>query len=223
MVFFNGDWNREDVAKTLSAPDVAFATWKLDGGITVQLWPESATQTFPELSNIIGAKPSGKAISKPHTIPPLSVAHWRIIDALLDSPTAPMKELVKETGLTPKTIRKHLQHMIQQEVIFVMPLLGSLADAGELVYHLAVWGKVSLNELRGALGDTFMIGEADDPPMKYLLCRADDLADVTSRTENTRKLPGVESVRVTLNRELMPSNEFVHSLVKQRISSASNH
>ncbi len=50
--------------------------------------------------------------------------------------------------------------------------------------------------------------------MKYLLCRASGLADVTSRIHMVRKLPGVVSVVITLNRELLVATEFAHSLVR---------
>ncbi len=106
------------------------------------------------------------------------LADWSIVDALLDEPTTPLNEVVKRTGLSPKTIRRHLQRMLDDEAIFIMPMLGSLADSGELVYHLAVTGTAGMSELRRALGDAFMVGGADKPPLKYLLCRADDLADV---------------------------------------------
>jgi len=47
------------------------------------------------------------------------------------------------------------------------------------------------------------------------------LADVTSRTEKARKLPGVDSVRVTLNKELLAHNDFVRSLVRKQIAKSS--
>jgi len=74
-----------------------------------------------------------------------------------------------------------------------------------------------MRELRQVLGDAYAVGGAEQPPLKYLLCRANDLADVTTRTQAVSRLPGVESVRVTLNRELLVGNEFVHSLVRERI------
>ncbi len=67
------------------------------------------------------------------------------------------------------------------------------------------------------MGDACFVGGAEQPPLKYLLCRAEDLADVTTRIKAFSKLSGVESVRVTLNRELLVGNEFVHSLVRERI------
>ncbi len=217
IVFFDGDWARDAVIKTLSAPDVAFAAWKLDGGVTVQLWPRNHKIPNRKLQEVLNAKPSGYAFSKRHDIPSPSLADWRIIDALIDDPLAPLSKLVQTTGLSPKTVRKHLRSLIEQEIIFIQPRLGSLADPGELVYHLAVRGSIGMKDLRRVLGDCFEVGSLDQPPAKYILCRADDLPDVTSRTQAARRLSGVESVRVTLNRELMPGNEFVRSLVRERI------
>src|SRR6266704_2345393 len=107
--------------------------------------------------------------------------------------------------------------MIREEVIYITPRLGALSGSGELIYHLMVDGKVAFSELRRTLGDAVLVNETKDPPMKYLLCRAHDLADVTSRTAQTSKLPGVNFVRVTLNREILVATEFVHSLVRARI------
>ncbi len=217
MVFFDGDWTRDSVIKTLSVPDVAFAAWKLDGGVTIQLWPKNHKTPNRKLEEILDSKPSGDAFSKRHDIPSPSLADWRIIDALIDDPLAPLSKLVQTTGLSPKTVRKHLRSLIEQETIFIQPRLGSLADPGELVYHLAVTGSVGMKDLRRVLGDCFMVGSLDQPPARYMLCRADDLPDVTSKTQAARRLPGVESVRVTLNREMMPGNQFVRSLVRERI------
>ena len=58
--------------------------------------------------------------------------------------------------------------------------------------------------------------------MKYLLCRANDLSDVTNRTRAARKLPGVESVEVSLNRELLVAKDFFHSLIREKIKEWEN-
>jgi hypothetical protein len=99
----------------------------------------------------------------------------------------------------------------------VMPRLGSMSDSGEVVYHLSVTGKVKLSELREVLGEALLVGDTQEPPMKYLLCRANDLSDVTNRTRAAKKLPGVESVEVSLNRELLVNRDFIHSLIQEEI------
>ena len=43
------------------------------------------------------------------------------------------------------------------------------------------------------------------------------LAEVTVRTQAVRKLSGVDSVEVTLNKELLVGKEFVHSLIRRKI------
>src|SRR5438445_6936591 len=139
------------------------------------------------------------------------------MDALVDDPLTPFEELVKRTGLSQKTVRKHLQLMIKDETIFIMPRLGSLAESGDLVYHLTVTGTMGRNELRGVLGEAFVVSETSEPPIKYLLCRADNLAEVTVRTQALSKLSDVDSVEVTLNKELLVGKEFVHSLIQRKI------
>ncbi len=218
MVFYNGDWQREDVLRALSAPDVAFVTWKLDRSLSIQTWPIDRLKPVKDLETRLGVKPSGTAFAEPTQQRKLSSVDWQIIDVLIDDPTIPLNELIEKTGLSPKTVRNHLTQMIFEKAIFVMPRLGALADTGELVYHLAVTGRVSMSELRKNLGDCYLISEAQEPPMKYLLCRATDLADVTSKTHAVRNHPEVSSVNLTLNKELVPGNRFIHALIKERIS-----
>jgi len=222
MVFYRGDWKREDALKALKVYDVAFVTLKLDGGLSVQTWPRDRSKPAKELASVLGVRPSGQTRTEPQPKHNLSAADWRIMDALVDDPTIPFEALTEKTGLSPKTVTKHLQSMIRDETIFVMPRLGSLSDSGEVVYHLSVTGKVKLSELRETLGEVFLVGETHEPPMKYLLCRANDLSDVTNRTRAAKKLPEVESVEVSLNRELLVAKDFFHSLIREKIKEWEN-
>ena len=217
MIFYKGDWKRQDALKALSVNDVVFVTWKLDGGLSVQTWPLDPKKTVKDLTASLGSRPSGQTFTQSranHTVGPVD---WRIMDVLVDDPTMPFEQLVAETRLSPKTVRKHLQSLIQTETVFIMPRLGSLADPGELVYHLAVTGRVGFHDLRQVLGEAFLIGNTEQPPMKYLLCRANDLSDVTSRTQDARKLPGVKSLELTLNRELFVGRDFLHAQIREKI------
>src|SRR5213593_3762405 len=218
MVFYRGDWEREDAVKALDVTDVAFVAWKLDGSLSVQVWPKDRAKPIKDLTMALESRPSGQTFTKRREEGQrLSLIDLRIMDALVDDPLTPFEELVKKTGLSPKTVRKHLQLMIKDETIFIMPRLGSLAEPGDLVYHLTVTGTMGRNELRGVLGEAFVVGETSEPPLKYLLCRADDLAEVTVRTQAVRKLPGVNNVEVTLNKELLVGKEFVHSPIRRKI------
>ena len=219
MVFYRGDWEREDALKALHVEDVAFVAWKLDGSLSVQAWPNDRTKPIKDLTMALESRPSGQTFTKRQDGGQrLSLIDLRIMDALVDDPLTPFEELVKKTGLSPKTVRKHLQLMIKDETIFIMPRLGSLAEPGDLVYHLTVTGTVGRNELRQVLGEALVVSETSEPPHRYLLCRADDLAEVTVRTQAVRKLPGVDNVEVNLNRELLVGTDFAHSLIRRKIT-----
>ncbi len=216
LLSFRGEFTRQEAAKALAAPNVAWVSWKTDGGLTVGVWSRDRTQSIEDLIAALGSRPSGLAFTERRRHRPLSLIDLSIIDALIDQPRMPLNELTESTGLSPKTVRKHLELLVQGKTIFIEPRLGALADSGELVYQLAVFGKVGIDELRRTLGDAFLVNEMQEPPAKSLLCLASDLGEVTNKTHSVGKLPGVDSVRITLNRELLVATEFVHSLVRRQ-------
>lgn len=217
LVLFRGDFTRRDAEKALAVPDVGWVAWKVDGGLTVQVWSKSRTKPSKNLAAAVGAKPSGEALSTPRPHHPLSTLDWRIVDALIDDPRMPLHDLIEVTGLSPKTVRKHLNLMLEREAIYITPHPGAFSDSGELVYTIAVFGKVGLSELRTVLGEAFLINELQWPPAKYMLCLGKDLSDVTSRTHDLEKLQGVDSFEVTLIREMLVAREFLHSLVREQV------
>ena len=222
LVFFKRERTREEVIRVLKAPDVSYIGWKLDGGLTVGVWSDNVSRSIRELSIALGEKPSGYAVTGAGDVSALSILDFMVVDALIDDPKTPFKELVGTTGLSPKTVRKHLDTLIRSETIVIMPRLGAGPNPGELVYNLAVAGKVSMSEIRRILDDALLVHETRNPPMKYLLCRSRDLGDVDSKTRALNRLQGVESAAVTLNRELVFANDFIHSLVRERIRTLEN-
>lgn len=217
MVFYKGDWKREDALKALSVNDVVFVAWKLDCGLSVQTWPVDPKKPVKDLTVSLGARPSGQTFTKTEPHRKVTPVEWRIMDALVDDPTMPLEQLIEKTGLSPKTVKKHLQSLIDSETIFILPRLGALADSGDLVYNLSITGKTGFGELRRVLGEAFLISSTHEPPMKYLLCRADNLSDVTSKTQAARKLPDVDSVELTLNRELLVARDFLHAQIRDKV------
>lgn len=217
LVFFERERTREQTIKALKAPDVSYIGWKLDGGLTVGVWSDNTSRSLRELSIALGEKPSGHAVTGAGDLPPLSILDLMVIDALVDNPKIPFKELVEVSGLSPKTVRKHLDSLIRSETIVIMPRLGAGSSSGELVYNLAVSGKVSMSEIRRILDDALLVHETRNPAMKYLLCRSTDLGDVNSKTRALNHLQDVQSAAVTLNRELVFANEFIHRLVHERM------
>ena len=217
LVFYEGEWSRQKAMLALTAPDVAWVAWKVDGGLTIQIWSNNQTQSLEGLSAVLRARPSGQALTPQRNHGALSSIDWQIMDALVDDPKIPLGLLIGVTGLSPKTIRKHLKALFQAEVISVVPRLGGLVGSGELVFHLAVVGPVPIGRLHDTLGDSFLVNSSKEPPLRYLLCRGSDLADVTAKLQEVKKLPGVVSANITLNRELVPGKAFTHSLIREKL------
>jgi DNA-binding Lrp family transcriptional regulator len=218
IVVFQGEWTRRDLEKVLASPDVAFAAWRLDGGLIAAVWSTESGRSIRRLADALGAKPStGAFTERRHDLPPLSVLDLQIIDAVIDDPKIPLKKIIELTGLSPKTIRKRLEALFELSVISILPLLGPKTGSGEVVYYLAVIGDVEMKELHRLFGDAILVNKTQKPPMKYLLCCESDLGSLTAKIKALSKLPGVKSVTTTLNQELQFATDFMHSLVREQI------
>jgi hypothetical protein len=67
------------------------------------------------------------------------------------------------------------------------------------------------------MGETALLRFTQDPPMKYMLCRGNSLADVIVRTRELESVQEVESVEISLNKEVLVSTELRHSLLGEEI------
>jgi DNA-binding Lrp family transcriptional regulator len=218
IVSFQGEWTRQDLDKVLATPDLAFAAWRLDGGLIAAVWSSESGRSIRKVADALGAKPStGAFTERRHDLHLLSVLDLQIIDTLIDDPKIPLKKIIELTGLSPKTVRKHLEALFESSVISILPRLGPMTGSGELVYYLAVIGEVEMKEIHRLFGDAILVNKTQKPPMKYLLCSESDLGSLTAKTRALGKLPGVKSVTTTLNRELLFATEFMHLLVREQI------
>jgi DNA-binding Lrp family transcriptional regulator len=218
LVRFKGELTHAHAERALAVPDVVWVAWKLDGGLTVQVWPRDQTLTLKALADAVGMSPAGQFVAEPRENPrPLSLIDWQIVEALVDDPLMPLRDLEEKTGLSPKTIRNHLTRLLRERMITISPKIGALADSGELVYTFSVFGDPSMSELRHIISDAYLIREFREPPAKHLLCRGSDLTEVMEKTQAIGKLSGVKSVSVSLNREQLVATNFVRSLVHDKI------
>jgi DNA-binding Lrp family transcriptional regulator len=218
LIFFQGEWTQRHVEKALAAPDVAFVVWRLDGALAIAVWPCDPQKSVRHLANILQARPTRQGLTeRRQNLRPLSIIDWQVIDVLIDDPKIPLKKIIELTGLSPKTIRKRLETLVESSIISIMPLVGSSTGSGETVSYLAIVGNVDMKELYRLMGDIILVNKTEKPPMKYLLCREADLGNLTAKTSALSKLPGVKSVDTALNRELLFATEFAHSLVREKI------
>lgn len=183
------------------------------------MWTKDERKATDGLANILGSRPSGRAFTprKKKRRAPVSIIDLSIMDALVDDPKLPFGELVKSTGLSPKTVRKHLELLLETKTISIEPSLGALTDSGKLIYQLLVAGRVGMSEVRRTIGETALTHHTQEPPTKYMLRMGSSLADVMTKTRVLEKVQGVESVTISLNREVLVSTDLRHSLDRKSV------
>ena len=218
LLFFHDDFSRKTILKAFTAPDVSWVVWKMDGQMIVRLWTKNEREASDNLAKILGVRPSVQALTpRKKRGTPVSIMDLSIMDALVDDPKVSFDEVIKSTMLSPKTVRKHLNRLLETKTISVDPILGALTDSGELIYPLVVTGSVSMDDVRKIMGETAQIRHTLEPPMKYVLCKASSLADLITKTRALENVQGVESVTISLNREMLVSTDLRHSLIREEI------
>jgi DNA-binding Lrp family transcriptional regulator len=217
LLFFDGEYSRKTALAAFTAPDVSWVAWKVDGRIHLRLWTKNEREAIANLTKILGVKPSRRALKPRKRREPITITDLSIMDAIVDDPKVPFGELIKSTGLSPKTVRKHLNRLLETKTISIDPLLGALTDSGELIYPLVVDGSVSMDDVRRIMGESAQTHHTVEPPMKHVLCRASSLADVISKTRVLEQVQGVNHVTITLNREVLVSTHLRHSLIREEI------
>jgi DNA-binding Lrp family transcriptional regulator len=218
LLFFHDNFSRKSVLAAFAAPDVSWVAWKVDGRITLRLWTKNEREATDNLSKILGVRPAMRALTaRKKRRAPLSITDLLIMDALVDDPKVPFRGLLKYTGLSPKTVRKHLNRLLETKTISVDPILGALTDSGALIYPMVVAGKISMDEVRRVMGESAQTHHTLEPPMKHVLCRASSLAEVITKTRAMENVQGIKYVTISLNREVLVSTDLRHSLISEEI------
>lgn len=170
LLFFHGYISRKSALAAFAAPDISWVAWKVDGRITLRLWTKNEREATDNITKILGVRPSMRAFTPRKKVrASLSKSDLLIMDALVDEPRVPFGELLKSTVLSPKTLRKRLNLLLDTKTISIDPLLGALTDSGELIYPLVVAGRVSMDEIRRIMGESAQTHHTLEPPMKHVL------------------------------------------------------
>ena len=223
LLFFHGNFSRKSALAAFAAPDISWVAWKVDGRITLRLWTKNEREATDNITKILGVRPSMRAFTPRKKVrASLSKSDLLIMDALVDEPRVPFGELLKSTGLSPKTLRRRLNLLLDTKTISIDPLLGALTDSGELIYPLVVAGRVSMDEIRRIMGESAQTHHTLEPPMKHVLCRTNSLAEVITKTRVLENVQGIKYVTISLNREVLVSTDLRHSLIREKIRKLEN-
>lgn len=136
---------------------------------------------------------------------------------IIDTPTNELN-MIRRPIVSWRITGSRLFRESRKEITISFALsLGTLADSGELIYPLVVTWKVSMNEIRRIMGEAALLRNIQEPPMKYVLCRENSLADMITNTRALENVEGVKSVEISLNREVLVSTHLRHSLIREEI------
>jgi len=218
LLTFKRERNKDEVREILGEDDVAYIGWKIDGGLTVGLVTANKSESIRKLEAALNEKTEGQFSVRSTNPLPLSRLDLQLLDALVDAPTIPLREIMSRTGLSPKTVRKHLLRLFDTGTIIIMPKVGvENPGSGEIVYQLSVYGKVRLDSVLRVLQPAVLLRQAETPPAKFLLCRSSSLADVAMKMTRVGQLPGVDSARLSINREHLFSPQLMHTLIEMEM------
>jgi DNA-binding Lrp family transcriptional regulator len=215
---FEGERTRDEALRFLHLADVTHVGWKVDGGVTIMSCTADEERGRARIVDALGEIPIVDFRTARRQLPPLSRLDAVIVDALADDPAIPFKELVDATGLTAKTVRRHLKALIDSQSIIILPKFGVQPHSGELVFHLSVVGDVSLASVTRIVPGAIVYHRTHRPPSLFLLCRTAGLAEFTRAIKEVERIPGVTFARANTNRELMYNPKLIHRLIRGGIA-----
>ena len=217
VLVYDGTFHRDNALAALAAPDTSWVNLKLNGQLIIGLWTKNKEYSAHNLIEILGTTPSKQIFPYYQKSAPISSIDLAIMDALVDDPRLSLAELVKMTNLSPKTIRKHLEQLLKTKTISIVPLLGPLADNGDIIYPVIVTGRMEIKEIQKIMGEFIILRSIPEPPMTYLLCRALSLSDTITKIQALKRIDGVQSAEISLNKEVMISKNLRRSMIRERM------
>ncbi len=218
LLFFDGDFSRKSLLAAFAAPEISWVTWKVDGRMHLRLWTRNEREATDNVCKILGIRPSIRAL-RPHKKreAPLSLTDLLIMDALVDDSKVSFGDLLKSTGLQLKTVHKHLNLLLETKTVSIDPLLGALTDSGSIDLSAGSCRQGQHGRSTKIMGESVQTHHTLEPPMKHVLCRANSLADVITKTHALEKVQGVQFVSINLNREVLVCRDLRHSLIREEI------
>lgn len=124
----------------------------------------------------------------------LSALDWRVIEGLMVSPRATLKEQSAFTHLSPRTVRRVRDRLIARDLVAVIPIIDTRNEPGLLVYggHLAV-DRISRLDGLHVPGLT-VYRRLYHPPGGWFLGHASTYSELKAVETELRSSPGVTAL-----------------------------
>ncbi len=209
-VFENVPYQPELVSEAMKLDTVVAATLHNNTSLVMMTYDTQGTIAPPEaFASRLGA-PSRVVTPQfwktPKSPPTLSPVDWRTMRPLVANPRIPLNKLAAETGLTPRTVRRHREKLVKEGLLYVAPLIAPGHARGSVVFELVVYLKSRSDRavLRKLLPGSAVIDVVDNPPGFILLCWAYTVGEALETAEQLRGDSAVSYVglSLTMHREI---------------------
>ncbi len=193
------------VRKALTFDPVVWSGFDMDGSFHVHTYAEEAD----------GGPPRGlvEALGEPvySVSPPLSdltpeeatvsSLDLRILLVLLRQPRASLREIADQTGLSPKTVRRHRDASFANGLFMLFPVIHVAQARGVVLYNAYAQGpRVPSNAqaILDVLPRCRLVTAKTIPPGVWLIGWAETLAEVSDVEARLKGFPGVDAAGIIM-------------------------
>ncbi len=213
------------VRRALSFDPIVWSGFDMDGSFHVH-----AYATEPD-----GGPPAGlvEALGDPvySVSPPLSdltvedaavsSLDLRILLVLLRQPRASLQAIANQTGLSPKTVRRHRDAMFANGLFMLFPVIHVAQARGIVLYNAYAQGpRVPSNAqaIADALPRSRLVTAKTVPPGVWLIGWAETLAEVSEVEARLKRLPVVDTAGIILRLRVEFALERVEGWIHEELA-----
>ena len=195
--------DRLEVREVLRCRDVIAVNRHANGDWMVNTYDRNERpDPGPDLRKRMGRRPVGAiTLDAPTTGAPaeaeLSSLDWRVMDALVDSPRAPLNEVAGRAGIAPRTVRKRRARLLAKQLMMVLPIIDTRREPGLIVYG----GYVGVRRLEDidaiSIPGLSFYRRLYRPPAAWFMGHSATLSELQRTERDLRAAPGVEAVDIS--------------------------
>ncbi|HTT14822.1 MAG TPA: AsnC family transcriptional regulator [Thermoplasmata archaeon] len=177
----------------------------------------------PELVKVIHGTPERATLTdapqETHVaVSTVSPLDWRVVEALLDGPRASLRELATKARLTPTTVRRRRDSLLERGLLRVSPIVDTRREPGLLVYSGYVW----LSDPAAAKGirspGLASIWVHHEPPAASIFGACPNFAAVEQFQRELRSLPGVVRAELTAARGGIVARDRLRGWIRDELA-----
>jgi len=156
----------------------------------------------------------------------LSNADWRIIKALRYNAFKPLSEVARETGLSPKTVRRRFERMTSHGAVIIVPVVNPADIPNTITHTLLLYPtpaqrEAAVTRALEEMGPATFLSRTTAPGNAMLCLAARTLAETEENLIKARRIPGMKDAKLLVLREVREYTQWLDSAIEKMISETS--